>query len=119
MGWIGLGRMGSRMVKHLLDAGNSVVVYDSNQVSWRSSDRLVQLLVLAGSSRPGSMHPSLTRSKGRQRQSREAVGGRQPKQRQSKDTALGRLVQPPRSLTGMVSSQAVCAADTQLAVMCC
>lgn len=25
--------MGSRMVKHLLDAGNNVVVYDSNQVS--------------------------------------------------------------------------------------
>lgn len=24
--------MGSRMVKHLLEAGNSVVVYDSNQV---------------------------------------------------------------------------------------
>lgn len=31
--------MGSRMVKHLLDAGNSVVVYDSNQVSWRRSNR--------------------------------------------------------------------------------
>lgn len=33
VGWVGLGRMGSRMVKQLLEAGNSVVVYDSNQLA--------------------------------------------------------------------------------------
>lgn len=33
VGWVGLGRMGSRMVKHLLDAGNNVVVYDSNELA--------------------------------------------------------------------------------------
>jgi 3-hydroxyisobutyrate dehydrogenase-like beta-hydroxyacid dehydrogenase len=32
VGWVGLGRMGSKMVGRLLDAGNKVVVCDSNKV---------------------------------------------------------------------------------------
>lgn len=48
VGWVGLGRMGSRMVNNLLDAGNNVVVYDSNKVGhssalWQSSSSCVRI----------------------------------------------------------------------------
>lgn len=33
VGFIGLGKMGSRMVKHLLDAGTTVVAYDHNRLA--------------------------------------------------------------------------------------
>jgi 3-hydroxyisobutyrate dehydrogenase-like beta-hydroxyacid dehydrogenase len=31
VGFIGLGKMGSRMVNHLLDAGTNVVAFDHNR----------------------------------------------------------------------------------------
>jgi 3-hydroxyisobutyrate dehydrogenase-like beta-hydroxyacid dehydrogenase len=33
VGFIGLGKMGSRMVNHLLDAGIHVVAYDKNRLA--------------------------------------------------------------------------------------
>lgn len=33
VGFIGLGKMGSRMVKNLLDAGTTVVAYDQNRLA--------------------------------------------------------------------------------------
>jgi 6-phosphogluconate dehydrogenase (decarboxylating) len=44
VGFIGLGKMGSRMVNHLLDAGTTVVAFDHNRwVGWHTSHHWQQM----------------------------------------------------------------------------
>eukprot|EP00878_Enallax_costatus_P032829 GHUV01036130.1.p1 GENE.GHUV01036130.1~~GHUV01036130.1.p1 ORF type:complete len:143 (+),score=31.04 GHUV01036130.1:145-573(+) len=42
IGFIGLGKMGSRMVQHLLDAGSTVVAYDHNRLALSRAQELAK-----------------------------------------------------------------------------